>query len=149
MQSTPAIDPLWLLFRINGGDLATLQHIDLCMTKSDCELFICLKERYSLLRSKVAFVRRLFLQLSEIHFVQFQLLPRAYVAGLEIACLPPLERTEYTYKVVVSNPPVPPEWMVHVYKHPETGSEVTFCLDRFPKKRKEKLCYEHNAEILG
>lgn len=71
------------------------------------------------------------------------------MAGFEIGCLPPPERRDYTYKAVVSKPPVPPKWMVHVYEHPENGSEVTFCLDRLPKKRKEKLCYDHNAEIIG
>ena len=67
---SPVADPLWLLFCINGSNLATLQHLDLCMTKLDYELFICLKTRYLFLRSEVAFARRLFLGLSKIHFVE-------------------------------------------------------------------------------
>lgn len=66
----PVGDPLWLLFCINGSNLATLQHLDLCKTKSDYELFTCLKTRYLFLRSKMVFARRLFLGLSKIHFVQ-------------------------------------------------------------------------------
>jgi hypothetical protein len=157
---SPVADPLWLLFCINGSNLATLQHLDLCMTKSDYELFTCLKTRYLFLRSKVAFARSLFLGLSKIHFVQvsalsllrmilfiifqFQLLPRAYVDGIEVDRLPPPDRVDYVYKAVASKPPVPPRWMLHVYKHPEMGSEITFCLDRFPKKRNEKLRFEQD-----
>lgn len=70
MQLSSVIDPLWLLLCINGRHLTTLQHIDLRITKSDCELFACLKKRYSLLRSEVAFIKRIFLRLGEIHFVQ-------------------------------------------------------------------------------
>lgn len=67
---SPVPDPLWLLFCTNGSNFATLQHLDLCMTKSDYELFTCLKARYLISRSEVALARRLFLGLSKIHFVQ-------------------------------------------------------------------------------
>lgn len=68
----PAVeaDALWLLSCINETDLTTLQHMDLCTTKSDLQLFTCLKKTYLSLRSKVALARRLFLGLSGIHFVQ-------------------------------------------------------------------------------
>lgn len=69
-STNPPIVPLWLLFCVNGSKLATLQHLDLCTTKSDRELFTRLREMYSILRSEVVFVRRIFLQLGTIYFVQ-------------------------------------------------------------------------------
>lgn len=63
--------------------------------------------------------------------------------------MPPPERVDYVYKAVASKPPVPPNWMLHVYRHPKEGSENTFCLDRFPKKRNEKLHYEQDTEVIG
>ncbi|KAL2069018.1 hypothetical protein VTL71DRAFT_15356 [Oculimacula yallundae] len=143
------IDPLWVLFCINGSEIATLQHLDLCTTKSDLELFTNLKTAYLSLRSQVALVRRLFLRLSKIHFVQFQLLPRSCVDCFEIGSMPPPDRVDYVYKVVPSKPPVPPKYMLHVYKHPENGSGTTFCFDRFPKKKNERLHFETDGDVVG
>jgi hypothetical protein len=39
--------------------------------------------------------------------------------------------------------------MVHVFKHPEFGSEATLCLERFPKKVREQLCWKNGEEVVG
>lgn len=56
---------------------------------------------------------------------------------------------DYIFTAVESKPPVPPKWMLHVYKHPEHGSELTYCLDRFPKKMNEKLRFEKDRDVIG
>ena len=44
---------------------------------------------------------------------------------------------------------MPLKWMVHVFKHPEFGSEATLCLERFPKKVREQLCWKNGEEVVG
>jgi hypothetical protein len=64
------IDPLWLLFCANSSNLATLQHVDLCRTKSDRELFSRLRKMYFSVRSEAILLRRLCSTLGSIHFVK-------------------------------------------------------------------------------
>ncbi len=39
--------------------------------------------------------------------------------------------------------------MMHAFKHPDLGSEITLCLDRFPKKRKVQLQWKNGEEVIG
>lgn len=70
VQMQPLADPLWLLFCINGSDLAILEHVDLRSVCSDNQLFINLRTVYTRLRSKVNWVKRYLTKLGHIHFVQ-------------------------------------------------------------------------------
>ena len=62
--------PLWLLFCINGPDMAMLEHVDLRPVCSDNELFVNLPTAYLRLRTGVPRVRRWLTSLGNIHFVQ-------------------------------------------------------------------------------
>jgi hypothetical protein len=63
--------------------------------------------------------------------------------------LPPPTRKDYSYKIVDCRPPVPLKWMIHIFKHPDFGSEVTLCLERFPKRIKEQLHWKNGEEVVG
>ncbi|MCJ1395387.1 hypothetical protein MMC18_008271 [Xylographa bjoerkii] len=86
---------------------------------------------------------------ASVPIFQFQLMPKTYVDGLELGRLPPAGSVDYEFYTVESRPPVPPKWLIHVFKHPEYGSEVTLCLNRFPKKKKEQLYYTDHQETVG
>lgn len=71
IQLQPLNDPpLWLLFCINGSDLAILEHLDVRPVCSDNQLFVNLRKAYVRLRSEVTWVRRCLTKLGHIHFVQ-------------------------------------------------------------------------------
>lgn len=64
--------------------------------------------------------------------------------------LPPTGHQDYEYKKVTLNPPVGRKWMLHLYQNPECRSgHNSVCLDRFPKKRNEKLHFLNGSETVG
>lgn len=38
---------------------------------------------------------------------------------------------------------------MHVFNHPDFGSEITLCLERFPKRVKERLHWKSDEEVVG
>lgn len=65
--------------------------------------------------------------------------------------LPPETRDDYRYR------PAPPEYMppvgenllLHLYEHPEDADDDAFCLDRIPKKLRERLVRPQRSSGVG
>lgn len=55
--------------------------------------------------------------------------------------IPPPEHQEYKYAPAPPDviPPVGDRHMMHLFQHPECADDEMLCLNRFPKKLKEKL----------
>lgn len=66
--------------------------------------------------------------------------------------MPPVDKThEYRYNPMPAEtiPPVGENHMMHLYEHPEDAEEAGDCLDRVPKKLRERLlvCAEQRTRI--
>lgn len=108
------------------------EHINLCNTKSDQQLFNHLKTEY---KKKNKGLGKYMLQLRNIHFVEFTLRPKCYIDCLRKDQLPPPEkRTEYEWKEAKTLPPVGSRWLMHLLDCPEDASDDIACIEHSPRK---------------
>ncbi|CZR67864.1 uncharacterized protein PAC_17763 [Phialocephala subalpina] len=132
------------------GKYATrLLQLDLAnsLVKSDKHLFEMLRSNYQEMRGRcVAWFSLRTLQ--SIKFVQFELYGELVDVRKEDA-IPPAERRDYKYQPAPPEfiPPVGDNQMMHLFQHPDHALDLPICLDRFPKKLKEKLKCENGVKL--
>lgn len=146
-QSAPALAPppelLFLLLCYSERRYATkLLQLDLITqgVNSDKALFKLLRSNYNAMRSR--WVRFLSLRtLESIKFVHFEMYRSTLVDVRKINDIPPPGHTDYRYQPAPPGiiPPVGENHLKHLFLHPDHAEEEAICLDRFPKKLKEKL----------
>ena len=161
-QNLPSQDPgialatcpsekVFLLLCIPHRKWATkLVYMDFCTLLSDQLFFAELQTQYKSMQGKWRpwFSLK---QLMCINFVQFELHKNELVDIRMTNALPPETRDDYRYR------PAPPEHMppfgknllMHLYEHPEDADDDAFCLDRIPKKLRERLVRPQRSSEVG
>jgi hypothetical protein len=142
--SSPSDEALFLpvcIEKPNGSTI--LIQINVAGITSDSYLFACLRQHYLSIRGRwVPYLK--FHRLECINFVQFELWPSDEVDVQPFydqrAVPPPSMADEYEFAAAPVIPPISSSRLMHLWKspgHPD-GSGQT-CLDRFPKRRRERL----------
>lgn len=139
----PSADCLFLLLCIPHKKYATkLVHLDLRTIKSDQQFFCSLKRNYSSMRGIARSLLSL-KTLKRVKFVQFEMYKSELVDIRKVDDIPPEDRRdEYQYRPMPADmiPPVGENHMMHLCTHPQDADETqAVCLDRIPKKLKERL----------
>jgi hypothetical protein len=119
---------------------------------SDRQLLELLRTKYSEMRSSWRRILLSFQTLISIEFVQFELHHKALVDIRKRDDIPPSSRKdEYDYRPVPAEviPPVGKNYLMHIYHHPEDADQETICLERFPKRVKERLKLEQPSLQVG
>jgi hypothetical protein len=84
-----------------------------------------------------------FRTLTSIQFVQFEVFKSSLVDIRQKNAIPPLDRVgcEYRYSPAPPEtiPPVGGNLLVHYFQHPSHAEDQPVCLERFPKKLRERL----------
>ena len=161
-QNIPSQDPdsararcssekVFLLLCIPHRKWATkLVHMDLCTLLSDQLFFIELQTQYKSMQGKWRswFTLK---QLTRIQFVQFELHKNELVDIRMTNVLPPETRDDYRYRPAPPEfiPPVGENLLMHLYEHPEDAGDDSFCLDRIPKKLRERLVHPQRGRGVG
>lgn len=140
---TASADTLFLLLCVPHKQYATrLVHLDLRAIVSDQEFFYSLKRNYRSMRGIARSLLSL-RTLKKVKFVQFEMYKSELVDIRKVDDLPPVDRRdEYRYRPMPAEhiPPVGERHMMHLCTHPEDADETqVICLDRIPKKLKERL----------
>ena len=81
-------------------------------------------------------------KLRSIRFVKVELCPSTLVDIRKTNDIPPeTYKNEYRYRPVPAEviPPIGENHLMHLYDHPEDAEETAICLDRVPKKIRERL----------
>jgi hypothetical protein len=139
----PPTEPQFLLLCHSEGIYTTkLLQLSVCDLKSDKALFTVLRKNYRQMRNKWwSFVS--FRTLKSIRFVQFEMYKSALVDIRQKDAIPPLEHVgcEYRYSPAPPEtmPPVGGNLLMHYFRHPSHAEDVPVCLERFPKKLRERL----------
>ena len=140
--SVPRSDGLYLLLCIPYQKYGVkCVHMDLCPLLSDQLFFKSLKHHHHEIRGKWKSLFSL-KQLISIRFVQFEMYKSGLVDIRKIDDIPPeSRRDEYRYNPIPAEliPPVGPNHMMHLFQHPEHAEDETVCLDKIPKKLRERL----------
>ena len=138
----PRTEDLFLLLYIPHRKRATkLVHMDVCTLFSDQLFFASLKTHYRSLRGGWLSLCSLY-QLKSIHFVRFEAYPSKLVDIRETHVIPPLSsRGEYRYRPMPAEviPPVGENHLMYLYDHSEDAKDSAICLDKVPKKIRERL----------
>ena len=115
--------------------------MDVRALHSDQILFAELRSHYCSMRGR--WTRLSLKQLTRIQFVQFELHKNELVDIRKTNDLPPENRDDYRYCPIPAEviPPVGENILMHLYDHPEDADDDAFCLDRVPKKLRERLTY--------
>lgn len=138
----PQPDNLFLLLCIPHRKYATkLIHMDVCMLLSDRLFFADLKRHYRSMRGQWVSMFSL-RQLRSIRFVKFEVYPSTLVDIRKIDDIPPeTYKDEYRYRPIPAEviPPIGENHFMHLYDHPEDAEDTAICLDKVPKKLRERL----------
>lgn len=81
-------------------------------------------------------------KMTSIDFVQFEAYKSDLADVKKENDLPPESKSnEYRYRPMPADviPPVGRNHMMHLYEHPDHAEDLGICLDRIPKKMKERL----------
>ncbi|KAF7951250.1 uncharacterized protein EAE97_002801 [Botrytis byssoidea] len=108
--------------------------------KSDQSLFTILRTNYKSMRGR--FLNLISLKtLKSIKFVHFEMYRSSLIDVRQKDVIPPPDHIEYRYSPAPPEviPPIGDNHLMHLFLHPHHADEDTVCLDRFPKKLKEKL----------
>ncbi|KAL8899612.1 MAG: hypothetical protein Q9207_006108 [Kuettlingeria erythrocarpa] len=139
----------------------SLLHLSVCLIRSDRELFVELRQRYTGLkkawwsRLSMKSVRSIrYVQVSRtvvfgtasqfshspLNYSKFELHPKDLVDVRKVPDMPPASRKEeYLYQTCDLIPPIGENLMTHLFHHPHEANETAITLIRSPKKRKQKL----------
>ena len=137
------MENVYLLLCYPSGRYATrLLQLDLhnLEPKSDQSLFNTLRTNYKSMRGR--FLNLLSLKtLKSIKFVHFEMYRSSLIDVRQKDVIPPPDHIEYRYSPAPPEviPPIGDNHLMHLFLHPDHADEDTVCLDRFPKKLKEKL----------
>ena len=107
---------------------------------SDKALFELLRLNYNGMRGR--WLRLLSLRTREsIKFVHFEMYRSSLVDVRKINDIPPSGNIDYRYQPAPPDiiPPVGENHLKHIFLHPNHAEDEPICLNRFPKKLKEKL----------
>lgn len=136
-------ESLFLLLCIPHQKHATkLIQMNVCHLQSDRLFFAKLKPEYHRMRGRWISIFSL-KKLIKIRFVKFELHRKELVDILKTNEVIPPEnkKNEYRYNPTPPEtiPPVGENHMMHLYDHPEDADDAAVCLDRIPKKLRERL----------
>ncbi|KAF7913064.1 uncharacterized protein EAF01_002085 [Botrytis porri] len=137
------VENVYLLLCYPSGRYATrLLQLDVhnLEPKSDQSLFTILRSNYKSMRGR--FFNLVSLKtLKSIKFVHFELYRSSLIDVRQKDVIPPPDHIEYRYSPAPPEviPPIGDNHLMHLFLHPDHADEDTVCLDRFPKKLKEKL----------
>ena len=139
----PALpERLFLLLCIPHRNIATkLVHMDVCTLLSDQQFFSSLRNHYCSMRGQWSRVFSLS-QLTCIRFVFFEMYPSALVDIHKNNDIPPADRKyEYPYRPMPAEivPPIGENHLMHLFDHPEDAEDSPICLDKVPKKVRDRL----------
>ena len=145
-QSQPPVprrpENLFLLLCIPHRKYATkLVHMDVCTLRSDQVFFPKLKSHYHEIRGRWSSFFSL-RTLKSIRFVQFEMYKSELVDIRKVDDIPPETRKdEYRYRPIPADviPPVGENHLMHLYKHPEDAEDTDVCLQKIPKKLRQRL----------
>ncbi len=135
-------EDLFLLLCIPHRKHATrLVHMDVCALQSDQIFFPKLKSHYHEMRGRWSSFFSLH-TLKSIQFVQFEMYKSQLVDIRKINDIPPeTKKDEYRYQPIPAEviPPVGENHLMHLYDHPEDAEDTGVCLQKIPKKMRERL----------
>ncbi|KAL2040704.1 hypothetical protein N7G274_006683 [Stereocaulon virgatum] len=137
----PQTESIFLLLCIPHLRWASkLVHMDVHKLRSDQSFFEELGSHYRSMRGLWTSWFSL-KQLTRIQFVQFELHKNELVDIRKLNDLPPETSDDYRYRPVPPEviPPIGENLLMHLYDHPEDADDDGFCLDRVPKKLRERL----------
>jgi len=144
-SQTPASrrpEGLFLLLCIPHRKYATkLVHMDVCTLQSDRIFFSKLKTHYHEMRRRWSSFFSL-KTLKSIQFVQFEMYKSELVDIRKTNDIPPeTKKGEYRYQPIPAEviPPVGENHLMHLYDHPEDAENTGVCLQKIPKKVRERL----------
>ena len=149
----PGPEALFLLLCIPHRKHATkLVHMDVCTLQSDQLFFPKLKGHYHEMRGRWSFFFSL-KTLRSIRFVQFEMYKSELVDIRKINDIPPeTKKDEYRYRPFPAEviPPVGENHFMHLYDHPEDAEDTGICLQKLPKKIRQRLLVcPHRGTGLG
>ena len=135
-------ESLYLLLCIPQYKYATkVVHMDVKALTSDQQLFAGLRTHYITMRGRFRMLLSL-KRLTSIDFVQFEAYKSDLADVKKENDIPPLSRSsEYRYRPMPADniPPIGKNHMMHLYEHPDHAEDLGICLDKMPKKMKERL----------
>ena len=128
-----------------------LLQLSICDIKSDETFFRALKKHYQAKSTKwLSFIS--LRTLMGIKFVKFELYRKSQSVDIRLKNnIPPPENQDYRYAPVPVDliPPVGENRLMHLLDNPDCAEDVLACLDRFPKKLREKLACGDKAIASG
>lgn len=145
---------LYLLLCYPSGRYATrLLQLDLHQLEpmSDQSLFIILCSNYKSMRGRLFSLVSL-KTLRSIKFIHFEMYRSFLIDVRQKDVIPPPGHIEYCYSPAPPEviPPIGHNHLMHLFLNPSHADDDTVCLDRFPKKLKEKLsCKKGQATSFG
>jgi hypothetical protein len=148
----PPAEMLYLLLCHSEGIYATkLLQLPIADLKSDNQLFRILLSHYKSMRGQFRSLVS-FRTLTSIRFVRFEMYKKSQSVDIcKTDDIPPADHMEYKYAPVPIDiiPPVGENQLMHFFHHPEHAEDEPVCLDRFPKKRRERfaVCNGRTTEI--
>ncbi|KFZ02676.1 hypothetical protein V500_00028, partial [Pseudogymnoascus sp. VKM F-4518 (FW-2643)] len=117
-------------------------HLVTLQATSDKVLFKILRDNYRSMKGILVSCLSL-RKLSSIKFVHFVMYPSEFVnvSRPDVPPVPPPENKDYRYQPAPPEliPPVGENYIMQLFEHPHDAADVPFCLNRFPKKLKERL----------
>jgi hypothetical protein len=125
-----------------GTEAIRLRQLDISDIDSDERLFQCLHDEYTMLRIHWRRVLSL-CTLRSIRFAQFELFNHDLVDVKKLDNVPPPSKN-LEYKHGPPNPPdvIPPlgpTFLAHMFKHPELAGPNRHCLNKIPRRLKDRL----------
>ena len=128
-----------------------LSHLSVCGIDSDEKIFRALNDHYrSRFTSWWSFVS--FRTLTGIKFVKFELYRKSQSVDVRLKNdVPAPDNPDYRYAPVPIDlmPPVGEDMLMHLFYNPKCAEDVPACLERFPKKLREKLTCGEKAVVPG
>ncbi|KAL5345654.1 hypothetical protein ACLOAV_009408 [Pseudogymnoascus australis] len=149
---SPLAEALFLLICHNVGiyDKKLLQ-LSVCDIKSDEKFFRALNKHYQSKCNKwLSFIS--LRTITGIKFVKFEMYRKSQSVDVRLKNdIPPPENPNYCYAPVPVDliPPVGENRLIHLFNNPDCAEDVLACLDRFPKKLKEKLACGDKVVVTG
>ena len=149
---SPLFEALFLLICHNVSTYdKKLFQLSVCDVKSDETLFRALKGHYQSNCTKWLSFMSL-RTLTGIKFVKFEMYRKSQSVDVRLKNdIPPPENSDYRYAPVPLDliPPVGENRLMHLFHNPDCAEDVLACLDRFPKKLREKLSCGDKAIAPG
>ncbi|KAH8803417.1 hypothetical protein F5884DRAFT_861745 [Xylogone sp. PMI_703] len=141
---------MYLLLCYNKGRFAThLLQIDLVTLGAECDgsLFKIVRQSYDNMKGRL--IPYISLRtVTVVKFVRFGISRSELVDVQKQDDIPPPDHAQYTYKPTPPEliPPIGERYMMHLFQYPSHAEGDIYCLERLPKKLKEKLKCDGSSE---